>query len=534
MPTITREDTDVLTTIFTVHIAKEDYQKQVDKKLNDFRKKVHLKGFRKGQVPMSYVRKLYGKAVIADELNELAYKSLMEYITEHKITTIGQPLPVEDQAEPELEARQYIDYEFQYEVGLNPPFEVKGLDKSTEMDVYEVEITDVDIQKEIDSFCKERGEQQVVDEVMSEADLLSVNLIELENGEHKEEGLNKFSMVAVQDIEDEALKKHILTLKKSDTFDTDIHKLVSKEQAKNIRKHLLYVSEETEFNDTFRVEIESITTITPAELNAQLLIDAIGMEKAEEYILDFLPEEIEVVEEDKHTDDEDLNVPEVVDLDMDDENTDIEEEKKAVQFGFMEEFRTLLEREYGKAAQSFVFRRAFDKLRELNKIELPDAYLKRWLEFASESKVGDVEFEASIDYLRHTILIEQIAKDMDVYVSQADVEAEIRQDYYERANVSPDDPRAEKQFQEFYKMMLKYDEAFMSKRQSAMNQSSIEENFREFVTLHPKKVSIKEFNDLVEADNKDRAKKAEEAEVEKTEKVDIVETEDVIVETELT
>ncbi len=533
MPTITREDTDVLTAIFTVKIAKEDYQKQVNKKLNDFRKKAHLKGFRKGQVPMSYVKKLYGKAVIADELNELSYKSLMEYIAEHKITTFGQPLPVEDQIAPDLEARNYIDYEFQYEVGLNLSFEVKGLDKSTEVDNYEVEVTDVDIQKEIDRFRKERGTQEVVDEVKLETDLLSVNLIELENDEPKEEGINKFSMVAIEDIEDEELKKHILTLKKSDTFDTDVHKLVSKEQAKNIRKQFLYVSEETEFNDTFRVEIQGITSMIPADLNAQLLIDAIGMEKAEKYIADFLPEE----EIEEVTEDSDLDILEVVDLDlgMDEEGEDADnEEKKAVQFGFMEELRIMLEEQYKQTSQTFTFTKIFDKLKDLNKVELPDAYLRRWLEFASESKVGDIEFEASIAYLRDTMLIEQIAKDMDVYVSEADIEAEMRQDYYERANVNPDDPKAEKQFQEFYKMMLQYDEAFMSKRQSTMNRVKIEEKIGEVVTFHPKKVSTNEFNDIVEAEREARRKKAEEEKVEETEKDNAEAAENTIIETELT
>jgi len=215
MPTITREDTDTMTAILNVHITKEDYAKKVDAELNKFRKKAHLKGFRKGQVPMSYVKKIYGKSVLADELNNLAYTELMKYIADNEIDTIGQPLPAEDQAAPELEVRQYIDYDFQYEVGLRPSFEVAGLDKSTVINGFDIQVTDDDIQKEIDEYRRKHGAQTETDEVTSDNDLLYVNLIELEGDEPKEGGLSKVSIVALQDLENEELKKRILTLKTS-------------------------------------------------------------------------------------------------------------------------------------------------------------------------------------------------------------------------------------------------------------------------------------------------------------------------------
>lgn len=510
MPTVTREDSNAMTLILNVHIAKEDYEQKVNAELNKFRKKAHLKGFRKGQVPMSYVKKIYGKSVIADELNNLAYRELMKYISDNEIQTIGQPLPVEGQVAPELEIRNYIDYDFQYEIGLQPSFEVKGLDKSTVIDGFEVGVGDDEVEKEIENFRRQRGKQENVDEVSSENDLLYVNLIELEGDEPKEDGLNKVSIVAIRDIENEELKQHILTLKTTDTFDTNIHDLVSKEQAKNINKHFLYVDEDVEFNDTFRVEITGITSVVPAEITAQLLIDAVGEEKGKKYVEEFLPKEGEK----ESAKDDDLDIPEVVDLDLEITEAVIsDEEVKAAKHGLMNEIRLMLEDQYNDSTQNYALNKLVEKLEKENDIELPEGYLKRWLEVNNEGReVSEKEYEASRDYLRNSFLMDQVAKQLDVYVSFSDIEAQMREDFYERSNLNAEDPKSEQQFQQFYNQLLQYDESFITKRQARENSDNIKEKIEDIITINKKKVSTEEFAKIIEEENEAAKKAAEEKE----------------------
>ena len=56
MPTITREDHDDLNVTLTLNLSKEDYATTFNNKLKEYRKHANLKGFRKGQVPVSVVR----------------------------------------------------------------------------------------------------------------------------------------------------------------------------------------------------------------------------------------------------------------------------------------------------------------------------------------------------------------------------------------------------------------------------------------------------------------------------------------------
>ena len=64
MPTILREDHDDLNITLTVNIPKEDYEPTFKKKLKEYSKQANLKGFRKGQVPVPVIRKMFGQGAL--------------------------------------------------------------------------------------------------------------------------------------------------------------------------------------------------------------------------------------------------------------------------------------------------------------------------------------------------------------------------------------------------------------------------------------------------------------------------------------
>ena len=75
-----------------VSLKQDDYQPKVDKKIKEYTKKADVKGFRKGMVPKAVIQKMYGKAILVDEVNHLLYHSLDNYIKEekelrHRLTT---------------------------------------------------------------------------------------------------------------------------------------------------------------------------------------------------------------------------------------------------------------------------------------------------------------------------------------------------------------------------------------------------------------------------------------------------------------
>ena len=63
---VSLQNIDKVSAELTVKLEKADYQEKVDKELKSLRKKAQIPGFRKGMVPTSLIKKMYGKSVIAE------------------------------------------------------------------------------------------------------------------------------------------------------------------------------------------------------------------------------------------------------------------------------------------------------------------------------------------------------------------------------------------------------------------------------------------------------------------------------------
>ena len=66
---VSLQNIDKVSAELTVKLEKADYQEKVDKELKSLRQKAQIPGFRKGMVPTSLIKKMYGKSVIAEVVN---------------------------------------------------------------------------------------------------------------------------------------------------------------------------------------------------------------------------------------------------------------------------------------------------------------------------------------------------------------------------------------------------------------------------------------------------------------------------------
>ena len=85
MSKVVREDIDSLHAVLSFTLSKEDYSDKFKKELETYRKKVNLKGFRKGKTPMSFVRKMYGQGVLAETVTGMLQNEVSKYLEENKI-----------------------------------------------------------------------------------------------------------------------------------------------------------------------------------------------------------------------------------------------------------------------------------------------------------------------------------------------------------------------------------------------------------------------------------------------------------------
>ena len=86
---ITRENIDEVNAVIKVLIEKADYEKTVEDTLKEYRKKASIPGFRPGKVPAGLIKKRFGKAILAEEVNKMLSQNLSKYLVEEKLNILG-------------------------------------------------------------------------------------------------------------------------------------------------------------------------------------------------------------------------------------------------------------------------------------------------------------------------------------------------------------------------------------------------------------------------------------------------------------
>ena len=94
---IEKHSVDNLNATITINIIKDDYQSQFKSELSKTAAKAQMKGFRKGKTPLSVVKKMYGKGILADAVNNTLQAALSDYLKSEDLDILGQPIPSDDQ-----------------------------------------------------------------------------------------------------------------------------------------------------------------------------------------------------------------------------------------------------------------------------------------------------------------------------------------------------------------------------------------------------------------------------------------------------
>ncbi|MDX1446560.1 trigger factor family protein, partial [Lishizhenia sp.] len=213
---VTRENVDELNAILKVEVAKEDYEKKVNDVLSNYRKQANIPGFRKGKVPMGMIKKQYGAAVLGDELNKIVNDALYNYIQENEIEILGNPIPKND-AEVKGDFNNPADFEFTYEIGLAPEFDIK-LSGRNKYDYVKVKADDKVVDQEIDNMRRRYGKLSAGEKV-GENDLVMGQFVELVKKDViKEGGVMNSSTISMEFVEDETTRKKLLGAKVGDVM----------------------------------------------------------------------------------------------------------------------------------------------------------------------------------------------------------------------------------------------------------------------------------------------------------------------------
>ena len=334
---IKRVAIDEVSEVIEMTVVHMDYKGQVQKRINEKMPLATVKGFRKGAVPRELVEKQYGKAIKLEEVNKVVALALERFIQSERLQLLGTPLAKVN------ENFSWDDEEmvFEYEIGLVPNFEL-DLEAKNNIVKYVIAADDKMINGQVTRIQKQFG-TPIPQEVVAQDNDISGTFI------NDAKGINNTTTISLDIFKDKKTADKFIGKKVGDvvTVNTkglfeDDHQLMDVMKVNHDDVHGLEV--DVDFT------IESINGTNLAELNQELFDKLFGAGTI---------------------------------ATLDELKAKIKEDA---------------ENHLAQQAEQKLMGDVTDFLIENTKFDLPDAFLKRWLQTVGEKKLSPAE--AEMEYAR--------------------------------------------------------------------------------------------------------------------------------------
>lgn len=244
----------------TIVIEEADYQDDVRKQLNEYRRRVNMPGFRPGQAPLPLIKKQVGPQIKVDAINKLVGNKIYDYIKENNINMLGEPMP--HLGEEPIDLDQPAPYTLKFDIAIAPEMDVK-LTKKNKIVYYDITVDDKMIDQQVDVYASRGGSYEKVNDYQ-DGDMLKGDIRELNvDGSTKEGGIEVADAIILpaymKNDEQKALFQgcklgDILTINPKKAYPdstVEISSLlkISKEEAENITADFSYqITEISRYN----------------------------------------------------------------------------------------------------------------------------------------------------------------------------------------------------------------------------------------------------------------------------------------------
>ena len=269
---ITQKKTKDLMATLSVEVKAIDYIEQVDKILKDYRKTAQIPGFRKGKTPMGIINKKYRTSVIAEEVNKLLQDELYKHITGEKLRVLGSPMPIDTKPTDWENAE---DFNFEYEVGLAPEFDVDITSKD-KLNYYKIKADTKLVDKYCNDIAKRYGKMSNPD-VSIEGDMIFCSIEQLDvAGQVMNNGIKNDATVSMDYITDLSIKKQFVGLKKDDVICINVMKAFSNHTDLAAMLNVEHSAINNLSSEEFQFTVKNVNRLEPAELNIDLFEKVYG------------------------------------------------------------------------------------------------------------------------------------------------------------------------------------------------------------------------------------------------------------------
>ena len=384
MATVTRENIGLLNDKITVKVSQEDYLPSFDKAVKQFSKSANIPGFRKGMVPAGMVKKMHGPALFADEVLKTVEKELTGYLQNEKLEIFAQPISMDKEAK-NLDFNQPSAYEFDFEVGLKPAFEVSPLESGkTSLTKYKIKSTEKEVDEEVSRLQLKGGKMSEPEVIDNEDNVLSITFEESDaQGNVVEGGIKKDNSLLLKFFSP-AIQEQLKGKKKDDSIVFQLATSFDEERLGMILKDLgLDEHDKEAAQKYFKLTLTKLGLIEKRELN-------------EEFFKEVYPNE-----------------------------------EITTEAAFREKLKSEIEKYWDSESRNRLHNELFEVLVHETPMELPKDFLKRWLQTGGEkpktAEEAEKEYPNFDHQLRWTLISDKLIRDNKLDVSFEELKESAKQ-----------------------------------------------------------------------------------------------------------
>ena len=249
----------------TVEISPEDFESAIRTVYNKQKKQISIPGFRKGKVPYQMVVRAYGKEVFyEDALNELLPDAYEKAVEETGLEVFSRPTVGVEKIEANEPVVVTFDVAVKPEVTLG---EYKGLKK----DMEPVEVTEEDVQKELESVAKRNARVvEITDRPVEDGDRATIDYVgtvdgvAFDGGSAEDYELVIGSHSFIEGFEEQLIGKNVgEEVEVNVTFPEDYHakELAGKPAVFKVNIKGLKKDEMPEIDDEFAKDVSEFDTL---------------------------------------------------------------------------------------------------------------------------------------------------------------------------------------------------------------------------------------------------------------------------------
>jgi trigger factor len=439
---ITLDKKDQTNARLKVKLQEADYAPIVDEKIKEYSKKAQVKGFRPGKVPPGMIRKLYGKGILVDQINQLLHESVNNYIKTENLRILGDPLP-ERADENAIDWDHQKEFEFSYELGLLPDFDIP-VDQIS-IDAYKVEADDKTVADTYEQMQKQFGESTNPD-LSEENDFLYGEL------KQDEGDFNTKTLIPINKVKDGQEK--FVAVKPEDEIKFDLRQAFGDDDANLAHVTGLAKDLVKDLQGSFTFKVEKINRTSPAELNQEFFDKVLGKDAV------------------SSTEEFDAKV------------------------------REIISENYNRESDKMLNFQLIDALVKQTSIDLPEEFFKRWLLATNEGKLTAEQVEQNFDQytreLKWSMIRNKVNEEQGLKVTEEEVLSRTKQKLMAQFNLPPQmEEEMDDLLNNYADNYLKQNNGrnFVTEYEEILAQKVLQ-NLKERITVTEKTVTAEEFRNL--------------------------------------